>query len=300
MSPVAILSKDQVRSRYYVQTGSMWENPHGVPPATIREMEETLPPEVVAQVIYGMYVEASGLVFHSRALQQMFVGEELNLERWEEEGTGVAASLLKYKLPTGRRYFIGVDIARKNDYTVLFVFDGTNTPAEPARCVYYRRLNRVSWETIYTEIARAAVRFQSEALLDCTGMGGDVVLEELDGRFYCSKCDVTIPFVTTNGSRTCPRCKTQGHRFQVAGFAFSGRSKEQAITRLQQALVYGEGWRDDWGLLRMPRIRQVMDEMTFYRRDDKKRETDTVMALALVTEQVEFEEAGLAAGSVHG
>jgi hypothetical protein len=279
----------------------MRDNPYGVPHATIDEMEATLPGEVVAQVIYGVFVDASGLVFHADYLNRMFYGSELNVETWEMPGLTVPdPKLTDYGLPLGRKYVVAADLARKNDYTVLYVFDITLTPHKPAQLVYYRRLNRVSWESIYAEIARAAVRFHAEALLDATGMGGDVVVDELENRFYCPQCHLTVPYTLTHGGRICPKCHLEGRRFEVAGFQFQGRTKEQAITRMQQAMAYGQGLRDDWGLLRMPRLRQVQDELTFYRLDDKDLETDTVMALALVAEQLDFDEQGIAVGSVHG
>jgi hypothetical protein len=300
-SPVQVLSRSQVRPRYYVQVGSMRDNPYGVPPATIDEMEETGAPETVAQVVYGVFVEASGLVFHAKAVTNLFFGEELNVERWEKPGLMVpSAKASDYGLPLGRKYAIGVDLARKTDFTVILVFDTTYCPSKPAQCVYYHRLNRVSWEEIYREIARAAVRFQAEALLDASGMGGDVVLNELDGRFYCPHCDTTVPFSLTDGACLCPKCRREGKRFQVGGKVFGGQSKEQAITNLQQVMVFGEGLMKEWGLMRMPRIRQVQDELAFYRLDDKKLVTDTVMALALVAEQLDFEQGGFAAGSIHG
>lgn len=279
----------------------MRDNPYGVPAAVIDEMEATGAPETVAQVVYGVFVEASGLVFHAKAVTNLFTGDELNVQQWEKPGLLVPdPRSTDYGLPLGRKYVIGVDLARKTDFTVILVFDVTPCPNKPAQCVYYCRMNRCTWDQIYTEIARNAVRFQCEAVLDATGMGGDVVVDELEGRFYCPHCDVTVPFGLTGGACLCPKCHKEGRRYQVGAFVFGGRSKEEAIIQLQQAMVYAEGLRPEYGLLRMPRIREVQDELSFYRLDDKRLVTDTVMALALVASQLDFEAGGMAQGSIHG
>ena len=124
--------------------------------------------------------------------------------------------------------------------------------------------------------------------------------DELGSRFYCLECGITVPYSLTGGAAICPTCRGVGERFEVAGFNFSGKRKEQMITRLQAALSYGDGWWGEMGLLRMPRIEQVVNEMTFYRLDDKKLDTDCVMALGLVSQQLEFEETGGVIGSIHG
>ena len=64
------------RPEYYVQTGSMFENPHGVPHGEIVRMIVENPPEVSAQTVFGKYVESSGLVF-SGELVQMLIDRSL-------------------------------------------------------------------------------------------------------------------------------------------------------------------------------------------------------------------------------
>jgi hypothetical protein len=56
---------------YYVQTGSMFDNPHGVPPAEVIRMIVENPPEVTAQTVFGKYVESSGLVFLGELIEMM-------------------------------------------------------------------------------------------------------------------------------------------------------------------------------------------------------------------------------------
>lgn len=297
-----ILTADTVRPTYYVQTGSMYENPYGVPPAEIRNMEASLPEEIVAQVIYGKYVENSGLVFSASLLGNLFEGQEVRGDKWVHPNLATMVTPVKdaYDMPRPKWPFVAAaDVARMNDYTVIMVFDTSRVPDKPGRLVFYWRLNRVDWEVIYGAIAYVACLFDCPVVLDSTGIG-DVVLNECEVRFYCHKCDATVPFSLSGGTKICPQCGEVGQKFDVEGFNFAGKRKEHLLTRLQQALAYGSGVKGNWGLLRMPRIEQVAKELTFYRKDDSKLETDCVMSLALAANQLEFDAGDSAIGSVHG
>nr|MBA3405477.1 hypothetical protein [Gemmatimonadaceae bacterium] len=181
------------RSEYYVQTGSMFENPYGVPHDEIVAQLMEMPSEVAAQVIFGKYVESSGLVF-SGDLIQMFVDREaeyyggawerqhrITSDRWYSEQDVQMAKQLPWA-NRRLRYAIGIDFARQTDFTVIFVLDILQ---RPARVVYYKRLNRVPWESIYREVGRALHLFGASALCDSTGMAGDVIMDNLDSRLYC-------------------------------------------------------------------------------------------------------------------
>jgi len=165
-----------------VQTGSMYDNPFGAAREQILQLEKDLPAEKVAQAIYGKYVENSGLTFAAKPLQNLFYGKSLKVESWYSPLVETLPPLTdKYgEWSKVKRTFIGAaDLARQNDYTVIMVFDTTLTPKAPAQLVWYERMNRVSWESIYERIAYASVRFRTELLIDSTGMGGDVVKDEL-------------------------------------------------------------------------------------------------------------------------
>src|SRR4051812_16054822 len=49
----------------------MFENPHGVPRDEILRYVVSNQPELVAQVVFGKYVESSGLVFTGELIQMM-------------------------------------------------------------------------------------------------------------------------------------------------------------------------------------------------------------------------------------
>lgn len=282
------------RPEMYVQTGSMLENPYGVPHDEIRRFILENPPEVVAQVVFGQYVESSGLVFTGELVRNLFdrslprVSSNTYLDDAAvEEGR---LERLHYGDLSSPRFACGVDLARRTDWTVIFVLDTKGAPERPARVVYFRRLQRVPWESIYAEIGLACHLFGATALCDSTGVG-DVVCEELEGRRYCPDHHLAIGW-----NERCRdhmgeplACLTASYSpIGVERFVFNAGSKYQLVTHLAQAL--GWGYDPDqagkpFGLLRAPSVVQLADELAFYAWEDKKLVTDCVMALALAAWQ---------------
>lgn len=285
------------RPEYYVQTGSMFENPYGVPHPEIVAMIRELPAEMAAQVIFGKYVESSGLVFTGELIQMMMDRNARHYaDRWDKEfrvtGDRWVDDLARDQAAIWpqdakrNRFATGVDFARKTDYTVIITLDVMQSPA---RVVYYRRLNRVPWENIYLQVGRAAHIFGPNVLADSTGMAGDVIFSNLEDRRYCPTHDRIIQ----NEMGVCmdrhriplPDCKESLHVSLgcVEGFDFNTKSKANLVEHLRN--VGSVGYRsqsdEEYGLIRMPPIAQVEEEMSFYAWDDKGLETDTVMALAL-------------------
>ena len=275
------------RPEFYVQTGGMHENPYGVPRDELLRMVEEMPPEVAAQVVFGKYVDLSGLVFTAELINQMFDGmPRVKGERYVDEAAAQQAQIAKR---IGRhdpyRYATGIDLARKKDYTVITVLDVSTLPA---RVVYWRRTNRVPWDTIYAEIGRSQHLFRGEFLIDETGVG-DVVKEALESRMYCPTHHLAF-----EAAAACPR-STQSpcvekeiFRFDPTGYIMSAGSKVQLINNLQRCL--GEGYDSNdptapFGLIRSPRLPALEEEFPAYAWDDKKLDTDSVMSMALAAWQ---------------
>lgn len=274
------------RPRFYVQTGAMHENPYGVPRSEIERYIANNPPEVVAQVVFGKYVESSGLVFTAELINQLFdrsfdrVMDEgwIDQERWRQ---GRIDQLTKLDL---NRYATGVDLARKKDHTVITVIDTYGaTPEQPARVVYWKRLNRVPWPSIYAEIGKALYLFPGLLLVDATGSGGDIVMEELENRLYCHHHHASFA-----SDHRCPHksgcTRDDWIRLDPEGYVFGSQSKVQLINHLQSIL--GRGYDQDdpdkpFGILRCPPIYQLEEELAIYAWDDKKLATDCVFSLAL-------------------
>lgn len=276
------------RPPYYVQTGSMFENPYGVPRDEILRFVADNPPEVVAQVVFGRYVESSGLVFTGELIQ-MLVDRSLPKVSGNQfldpvKADEAVSDVVRFG-SWGSRFFTGVDVARQTDFTVITTID---TIRMPARVVYWKRVNRMPWDSIYAEIGRARFLFGPNILVDSSGPAGDVVMDSLGARLYCPEHHRVVLL----DSPQCMRggkpleCKPESYLPLSCcdGYAFSASSKRELIDHLRVVLSIGYdsfGDQSDFGWLRMPPIPQVEEEMTFYAWDDKRLMTDCVFSLAL-------------------
>lgn len=299
------------RPEYYVQTGSMFENPYGVPHDEIVSMILELPAEMAAQVVFGKYVESSGLVFSGELIQMMIDRQGVHYGEVDRPGPALMGGMPRV---TGDRWLYqpaadearimtaqqkrtcfstGIDFARLNDFTVLFALDVRH---RPARVVYFRRLNRVPWEGIYREVGRAAHIWGPSILADATGMAGDVILDALEERHYCPVHDRVMlresgvcrdrsgnPLGGCGGERHPPYVPLNC----VDGFQFTKQSKQGLLEHLRtlMSVGYHAGSDEPFGWLRSPPIVQLEEELSFYSWDDKGLDTDTVMALALAAWQ---------------
>ena len=273
------------------------ENPHGVPKDEIVAMLLELPAETSAQIVFGRYVESSGLVFTGELIQQMIDRNakyyadawdskfRVSADRWVD-----APSLEHAKVSSWdhkrHAFATGIDFARKTDFTVISTID---TRYAPARLVYYRRLNRVPWESIYREVGRAVNIFGPNAIGDSTGMAGDVIFDALEQRRYCPLHDRTVMIESgrcrdRNGN-ALPDCKESDHvpLSCVDGYEFTARSKANLLEHHRNVLSLGyrAGTGEEFGGLRIPPIVQMEEEHSFYSWDDKGLETDGLMSLAL-------------------
>jgi hypothetical protein len=291
------------RPEWYVQTGSMFENPYGVPPDEIVNYVAENEAEVVAQVVFGKYVESSGLVFISDLINEMFdrrgryydhgEGVEDFVVRsgaWVDETTLEQARIqFRRQGRFNTRFFTGIDLARETDYTVIFTID---TLRLPARVVYYRRLNRVPWDTIYAEIGKAVHLFGPNALADSTGMGGDVVMDALESRHYCPKHGACVLNESrcTDSRGSALECNAEDYipLSCVAGYEFgggTGQRKKRLVEHLRNVLAVGfkqaRAQGGEFGWLRCPPIPVLEEELAFYAWEDKRLMTDALFALAL-------------------
>ena len=73
------------RPTYYLQSGSSFENPYGVPPDELVDLILESTPEIVAQVVFGRYVPSSGLVYTSRLILNLFQELRVPQAEWVDE-----------------------------------------------------------------------------------------------------------------------------------------------------------------------------------------------------------------------
>jgi hypothetical protein len=310
------------RPQYYVQTGAAFENPYGMPRAEIERYIANHTAENVAQVIYGKYVDNSGLVFTGELVAQLFADDAgaepiRDQSYWDVARWRQARNELEV-YPDEYRFHIGIDVARKKDSTVITVLDVHAASIQsPARVLYWRRTNRVPWDSIYAEVGRAAWLFPGQMLVDATGGMGDAVMEELETRFYCPRhhsafhvggrcpkhkraaADVNAPL-----TKDWPCDPRHWVRLDPNPYIFSSKSKVDLINNLQALM--GRGYDEEqperaFGVLRSPPIIPLQEELGEYAWEDKKLQTDSVMSFALAAwSGLEDLPLPPAEGSIHG
>lgn len=131
-----------------------WANPH-VPLDSIREMKKNLPSDIFHQEVGAEFLQESAGVF--RGIGKCMVGD------------------MQPPLP-GVSYVMGVDLAKKRDYTVITVMN-----RRTLQVVHWERFNQIQWEVQYSRIFQTCKRYNRALVcLDSTGIG-DPVLETLRG-----------------------------------------------------------------------------------------------------------------------
>ena len=126
-------------------------NPY-VPDDELKELEETLPERVYRQEILAEFIDDAGGVFR-----------------------GVANILQEYDLPVAPqgRVYMGVDLARYEDFTVIIAVD------ETGKIVFFDRFNQLKWDFQKERIIAAAKMMNPvRIVMDSTGIG-DPIVEEL-------------------------------------------------------------------------------------------------------------------------
>lgn len=160
-------------------------NPY-IKPSEIAAMRRELPERRFAQEVEAVFLEDGGGVFR--------------------RVTAALRATPQDEPQEGHQYVMGVDLARRMDYTVLSVIDMTTREQ-----VYLDRFNQIDWSLQVGRITAAAQRFGVvQVLVDQTGVG-DPIVEQL--------------------RRDLPG---------VVGFLFSNSSKAQIVEGLALALERGE------------------------------------------------------------
>lgn len=249
---------------YYSQRGSIYDNPH-LPEEDIKMRDALLAsanPKLRLQVLEGEFVDFSGLAFTRDQRDNAFHPELPHHVRRLD----------------GHRYVVGWDLGRTTDYTVGCVLDITT---RPWTLVSFTRLNRVSWEEIYGTIKRVADEYGILwSRIDATGPQGDVIEEELTKRgIQTDPYKSSTKVLKTDLINTLQNALDEG---RVAKEWVEVTDPETGAKSMEPILQSpGEG---NWGVLRLPTITQIMDEMGIYSLDDKDIPfTDCVMSLALAT-----------------
>jgi len=125
-----------------------------LPPAEIETARKDMPDRAFRQEYLAEFIEDGGGVFR-------LVLEAVDKDRTANEEPS-----------SERQYYLGVDLARVEDFTVLSVLD------DRGRQVYFERFKEISWERQIGAITQTAERYQPRVIVDSTGVG-DPIFERL-------------------------------------------------------------------------------------------------------------------------
>ncbi len=89
----------------------------------------------------------------------------------------------------GRKYSIGVDLAKYRDYTVIVVLDVTE---EPFKIAEFHRFNQIPYEEIIRMVNDLQAKYRAQVFLDATGVG-DPISERINA---------CVPFVFSQKSKS--------------------------------------------------------------------------------------------------
>lgn len=245
---------------YYSQRGSIFDNPY-LPKDDLELRARLLAgsdEKLKAQVLYGEFIDFEGLAFTSDQLENA-IREDIPVEVPPQPD---------------HRYVTAWDLGRTNDFTVGVTLDITERPWTMVR---YDRLNKVPWEQIYELIGRVRADYGCRwAYIDATGPQGDVIEEEM------LKRRIPVQGVKTN-TKNAKLALING--IQAAfdeGRRVLGETTVMDHTGVLQTMPKLEEPRSgEWGLIRMPLIAQMRNELEIYQLDDKKLVQDSVFALGL-------------------
>ena len=124
-------------------------NPH-IPQSEIEEVRKTLPSDVFRQEYEAEFLQDSAGVF--RNIKDCIAGS--------------------FEEPTNKSYYIGWDIAKTQDFSVLTVMDSNN------QVVAFDRFNQIDYSLQLKRVEMLAKKYRAVVLMDSTG-AGDPVLEQL-------------------------------------------------------------------------------------------------------------------------
>ena len=121
-------------------------------------------------------IEAARQGMPERAFRQEFLAEFLEDAGGVFRGVSLVVDKGRFEnepKETGKSYYMGVDLARVEDFTVVAIFDQTG------KQVYFERFNQISWERQKQTIQVVCQQFKPTAFyLDSTG-AGDPIYEDL-------------------------------------------------------------------------------------------------------------------------
>lgn len=157
------LNKDQEFFRF-----TSFDNPY-LTQKDVKELSSEIPKSIQEQEIYANFLEDTSTVFRNLL---------------------ACAKASQSEPVINKRYFLGVDLARLQDYTVINVMD------EDGNQVYMERFTDIDWKIQRERIRYISQKYnKAQIWLDATGVGDPIYLDLVD-----MKLDIQ-PYKFTNESK---------------------------------------------------------------------------------------------------
>lgn len=162
---------------------------------TLAKLIKDIPEYMYRQEYLAEFLEDGDSVI--KGLDTVLYGPEITFEssqqEWSTKIVDVEISNLsgKYKrLASERRFITSLDIAKSQDFSVIFVMD-----LECGEIVYYKRLNKMDYRDLLELVVAVCKSYGTDLIFDATGVGSG--LADMFNNYDI----VTHPFVFTNESK---------------------------------------------------------------------------------------------------
>lgn len=246
----------EMKGTFYTQRGSMYENVY-LPKIAITEIERIADPVMREQIIRGEYVEVGDKYFGFERIQNS-VNKEIQI--------------VEYGQPD-RKYITSADFAGGEsawaDYTVILTIDYTE---EPYKIVGFKRFKGgdIPIPMQYRLVEETVQAFGSKLIIDSSALGGKNA-----SAFLSHLNPISQEYGPTKSSTL------KADMLATLKITFDGG---QSLTRKRERILINGDWvekNNDWGLIRIPNISVMVNELQNYKLDDLKIRNDIVMALMM-------------------
>lgn len=251
----------------YSQRGETFDNPH-IDHDRVRQTMERMTDAQRLQNIYGEFAESSS-IFDTVSVQACYrqqdyahlMGMDTNGgmqgfppdAEWTlvETDNGVEAKIIRHR-DKRLSYVMGVDLARKRDQTCIVVLRVPDDKKQACQLVYFELLpSGTHWPKQFKHIQDVCYQYHGcPIVIDSTAMGGDMALEALQNEPY---------------------------GLNVSGYQLTGGSEKTDLLMRLQAAIQDQR-------IRFPYIRELIDQLIYYKWEDKNITTDAVFGLAFAWE----------------
>lgn len=246
----------------YVHQGSMKENIY-ITTESFNRMKEAYKndPVMMRQVMEGDLIAGGRSVFPGDVVEHM-----IDLD-----------SPIVRPAYKGHQYIIGIDAAVKTDELVITVFDVTKKPYLIVK-QFAIEANFLSPDSFYAEIRSIQKEYNGAfVMFDASGMGGQIM--EIQLQAIC----VNIFFFQIVATKTNPE------KGQLNKGDMIVNARDMMLQDRNPVIIHNEDGtireayeeNPDYGLIRMPNLYALAEQLKVYDYDDKHLQTDKMMSFCL-------------------